>query len=92
MNIYFLVIFYILCLALDIVIIKRQVLNQHNSESRVSLFFLILFLPSLLIVMKISNQYFNDEAWYLKVILSVLAIITFNSLMYLLIKKILQLK
>lgn len=92
MNIYFLVIFYVLCLVLDITVIKRHALNQHNSESRVSLFFLILFLPSLLIVMKISNQYFNDQAWYLKVIFSVLAIIIFNSLMYLLIKKILRLK
>jgi len=92
MNIYFLVIFYVLCLALDIAIIKQNALTQYNFEFRVGLFFLILLLPSLLIVMKISNQYFNDEAWYLKVILSVLAILTFNSLVYLLIKKVLQLK
>jgi hypothetical protein len=93
MNIFFLIVFYVLCFALDIVIIKHQHwLNRYKPEFRTGLIFCILVLPSLLIAIQISNQYFNEVPLYLKVILSVIAILFFNSLVYKLVKKVVTLK
>ena len=93
MNIFFLMLFYVLCFALDIAIIKHQRwLDHYKPGFRTGLIFSILVLPGLLIAIKISNQYFSETPLYLKVVLSVIAILSFNSLMYRLMRKVVTLK
>lgn len=88
MNIYLLIVLYILCLTVDILIIKRNWLNHYSIEIQTGLLFFILFLPSVLIAIKISDEYFISIPLYLKVILSIIAIIVFNGTVYMIIKKI----
>jgi hypothetical protein len=93
MSILFLMLFYVLCFALDVAIIKHQRwLNHYKPGFRTGLIFSILVLPSFLIAIKISNQYFSETPLYLKVILSVIVILSFNSLMYRLMRKVVTLK
>lgn len=88
MNIYLLAGLYILSLIADILIIKRHWFNRYSPELQTGLLFLILFLPSILMSIKISNDYFINIPLYLKVLLSVIVIIVFNSTVYMIIKKI----
>lgn len=65
MNILFLMLFYVLCFALDVAIIKHQRwLNHYKPGFRTGLIFSILVLPSFLIAIKISNQYFSETLLY----------------------------
>lgn len=89
MSYYFIFSFLIICIIVDIIIIRKGFFNKYKSEVKESLTFTILFIPVLFLLIKLynSSHILENEPFIIRGMIIGIILLLIDIIIYLFIKK-----
>ena len=89
MSYYVIFFFIMICIIIDTIIIRRDLFIKMNHQAREILLFLILFIPSLFLVIKTANSYylFRNQSYIIQFLIGLILLLLIDGIVILVIKK-----